>query len=402
MNIFIARQPIYDRNRQIFGYELLFRQNNENAFTKIDDDTATAEVIYDSFLIFGIDSITDDTRAFINCSKALLESDIINILPKDKVVLEILERGETTPATLEACKRLKSLGYMLALDDFIPTAETQPLLELADIVKIEFSSLNLTAQGIMLRHYKDKLRFLAEKIETVEDYEKALRIGYDYFQGYYFSKPAMLNSKDIGSLNVNLIRILEELGRPEPSYAVIAEIMTSDLGLSYKLLKLVNSAYIAPRYQIKSILQALSFLGMRELYQWMSLMLLKDIQDGENEALIRQSLVRAKLMAALGQKKDHKALNSDYFFTGIFSLIDVVLNRNIEDILADLPLSDKVKHALRGGRNELRLLLDYIISFENAEWNDMNSQEALGLESTDQFMTFYVDALAWAKHMSKI
>jgi EAL and modified HD-GYP domain-containing signal transduction protein len=191
---------------------------------------------------------------------------------------------------------------------------------------------------------------LAEKIETAADFEKAQRIGYDYFQGYYFSRPAMMNSRDIESLNVNLIRILEELGKAEPSYSTIADIITADLGLSYKLLKLVNSAYIAPRYQIKSILQALSFLGMRELYQWMSLMLLKDIQDGENAELVKQSLIRGKLMSALAEQKGDRALNSEYFFTGIFSMIDVILGRRMEDVLSGLPLSEKVKHALRAAK----------------------------------------------------
>lgn len=402
MNIFIARQPIYTSNKQVYGYELLFRQNSNNYFSAIDDDIATSEVIYNSFLVFGLDNITDDTRAFINCSKALLESDMLSMLPKEKVVLEILERGSTTPATLEACKRLKAQGYMLALDDFVLSAETRPLIEYADIIKVEYQSLSPAAQDIMLRHYNGKVQFLAEKIETQEDFETAQRIGYDFYQGYFFNKPSMLNSKDIGSLSVNIIRILQELGRPEPSYASIADIVTSDLGLSYKLLKLVNSAYIAPRYQIKSILQALSFLGLRELYQWMSLMMLKDIQDGENAELVKKSLVRGKLMAILAQKKDRKALDSDYFFTGIFSLIDSILNRSMEEVLTGLPLSDSVKYALGGGRNELRLLLDYIISFENAQWGDMDSREALGPDTADSFMAFYVDALAWAKQVSQI
>jgi EAL and modified HD-GYP domain-containing signal transduction protein len=135
MNLYIARQPIFDRNRKVFGYELLFRQGENNCFAGIDDDIATAEVIYNSFLVFGIDNITDNTRAFINCSKEMIKSDFLCMLPKDKVVLEILERGEATPATLEACTRLKGLGYALALDDFVPGSDTLPLLEIADIVK---------------------------------------------------------------------------------------------------------------------------------------------------------------------------------------------------------------------------------------------------------------------------
>lgn len=402
MNNFIARQPVFNRKRRIFGYELLFRQSSDNYFEGVDDDIATSDVIYNSFLVFGLDNITDDTRAFINCSKALIESDFINMLPKEKVILEILERGATTPATLDACKRLKTLGYKLALDDFIPNSETLPLLEYADIVKVEYPALGLAEQAACIRRYKNKVKFLAEKIETREDFITASKIGYDFYQGYFFSGPSMLNSKDIGSLNVNLLRIMEELNRPEPSYPAIADIIAADLGLNYKLLRLVNSAYIGPRHKITSILQALSYLGTRELCQWISLMLLRDLEDRENAELIKQSLIRGKLMSDIAKGSACGKLNCEYFFTGIFSMIDVILNRSIDEILAGLPLPEKVKHALRGGNNELRRLLDYIINFENAQWQELSRQTIPEACTADRFMSLYIDALKWAKQVTQI
>lgn len=402
MNIFIARQPIFDRRKQVYGYELLFRQNNDNFFAEVDDDRATTDVIYNSFLVFGIENLTDDTKAFINFPKEMLGSEFLKILPKENFVYEILERGEITPETLEACQELKARGYILALDDFVLSEETQPLMEIASIVKIEYPTFSLDEHRAILRQYKGRIKFLAEKIETHDDYISAHMLGYDYFQGFYFSRPSMLKSKDISSLNINLVRILEELNAAEPSYSKIADIITTDVALSYKLLKLVNSAYIAPRYEIKSILHALNFLGTRELYQWMTLMMLKDFQDSENAELIRKSLIRGKLMSSLAEVKGAKAQAPDYFFTGIFSLMDVILNKKIDEVLVGLPISDHIKQALCGQKNELRLLLDYIISFENAQWNAMDSLAVLGTDTANQFMPHYVNALKWARSVARL
>jgi c-di-GMP-related signal transduction protein len=398
MDIFIARQPIFDRKNKIFGYELLFRQTSNNYFIEMDDDAATSELIYNSFTVFGIDDLIDGTKAFINCSKSIIESDFLKLLPKDKIILEILEREKATQATMDACEKFKALGYKLALDDFVPAADNLPLLNYADILKIEFTSVSLDTQMSLIKKYKNKVKFLAEKLETREDYEKAFQLGYDLFQGYYFSKPSMLTSKDIRFINTNILGIIEELNTPEPSYYKITEIIEADLGLSYKLLKLVNSAYIAPRYKVKSIQQALTFLGTYEMYQWISLMMLKDMQDTENAELIKQSLIRGKLMSALGRESN----SSEYFFTGIFSLIDIILNRDINDILAGLPLSEKVKHALLGSKNELRLLLDYIINFEKAEWFKMDSQPEINSIGPERFMELYVDSVKWAQSVKSL
>jgi c-di-GMP-related signal transduction protein len=291
MDVYIARQPIFNRNNAVIGYELLFRQSSLNRFVEIDDDIATAELIYNSFLVFGIDNLTDGTVAFINFSKRLVESDFVKLLPKRRIVVEILEREKATQATFDACIKFREMGYTLAIDDFILDKNNQELLDLVDIVKVEFPSLNLEKQKSLIQKYKNKIKFLAEKIETREEHATAIELGYDLFQGYFFSKPSMMKSRDIGSINVNLIHI-EELNLPEPSYRKISDIVQMDLGLSYKLLRLANSAYIAPRYEIQSIQQALNYLSMREMYHWISLIMLKDIQSAENAETVQQSLIR--------------------------------------------------------------------------------------------------------------
>jgi len=400
MNVFIARQPIFDRRNRIYGYELLFRQNNNNYFVPMDDDIATAELIYNSFLVFGIDNLTDGTKAFINCSKGLINSDFLEVLPKDKIVVEILERDKASRATMDACQRFQSLGYKLALDDFILDEDNLPLAGLTNIIKVDFPDVSFEQQAALIKKYKNKVIFLAEKIETREDYRKAVELGYDLFQGYFFCKPAILKSKDIKTVHSSLIAIIDELHKPEPSYTKISDIIQTDLGLSYKLLRLANSVYIGARFKVSSIKQALNLLGTRELYQWISLMILKDLQDNENGELVKQSLIRGKLMNMLAVEFHRPDRDSDYFFIGIFSLIDVILSKSFEEILVGLPLSDRVKNTLLGEKNDIRELLDCIASVEKAEWDKLNQYNAMRMIGPEKFMTQYVEAIKWANSLN--
>lgn len=399
MDIYIARQPVFDRKMQIYGYELLYRKSHINSFEEADDDRATAEVLCNAFLVIGIDDLTSGSMAFINFSKELIESDIPLLLPKDKVVFEVLERSKATQATIDACARIRSLGYQVALDDFALDDDNIPLLGSVDILKIEYHGLSLDKQAMLLKRYKGKIRFLAEKIETREDYQKAYELGYDYFQGYFFSKPYMITSKEIKTLNITLFNIINELRSPDPSFDKLAEMISHDLGLSYKLLKLANSVYVGSRSKIRTVNRALTTLGTRELYQWASLMLIKDVQTLENAELIKLSLIRGKLMSLLADERKENGNTSDYFYTGIFSSIDILLNRPMEDILAGLPLSDAVEEALLGKDGDVRQMLDLIISFERADFRNMDALWEKYKISSERFMFLYVSALKWVNKM---
>ncbi|MEA4986931.1 MAG: HDOD domain-containing protein [Anaerovorax sp.] len=398
MEVYIARQPIFDRNMDIYGYELLYRKNSNNMYTGIDDDQATAELICNSFLVFGINDLTDGTKAFINFSKGLINSSVPLLLPPNNVVVEILEREDTTQEIIDACKRMRSMGYMLALDDFILEDKFMSLMDTIDIVKVEFPSVNYNIQRNLIQKYKSKVKFLAEKIETREEYQKAFDLGYDLFQGYFFSKPFIMKTREIASLNSNLFSIIEELNKPEPSYKKIAEIIQNDLGLTYKILKLANSAYYGTKNKITSIHQALSYLGMNKIYQWVSLMMLKDFQSVENLELIKLSLIRGKLMDSLAIELGMDTSNSEYFFVGMFSFIDILLNKNMEEIIKWLPFTDNVKMALLGVENDQRKLLNCIINYESATL-DTNQSSLFNKISSKRYMELYVDALKWASSL---
>jgi c-di-GMP-related signal transduction protein len=397
---FIARQPIFDRNMGIYGYELLYRQNSNNFFVQIDDDQATAELIYNLFFVFGLYDLTDGTKAFINFSKELLDSDIPSLLPKQSIIVEILERNHATLSTIEACRRIKAAGYSLALDDFVFDDDNKALLEYADIVKIDFPSLDPSVQSELINKYKKKIKFLAEKVETREEYSLAMDMGYELFQGYFFCKPSMVSSKDISSLNINVFNIINELNIPDPNFYRIASIIQGDLGLSLKLLRLTNSVFYGTHGHITSILQALSFMGINELHQWISIMLLKNYASIDNSELIKMSLIRAKFMELLSLELYPKKDANNYFFTGLFSFIDVLLNQSMDKVLLGLPLSESVKRALLGEDNPQRRLLNCVIAYETDELEKSEEQEIIEAIGHNKFMSLYIDSIKWVKSLN--
>lgn len=398
MDIYVGRQPIFDRNMNVFAYELLYRRSMNNFFEGTDDNKATAELINNYFLSMHSAELTSGTKAFINFSQDMLIMEIPLLLPVDTTVVEVLERVEINEDIIEACKKLRDSGYLIALDDFVFNESYLPLMEIAHIIKIEFSSVDYEVQRKLIKKYKSKIRFLAEKVETREEYLLALDMGYDYFQGYFFSKPVIVKGKEIGSLNNSLIRIMNELNEDDPDYKKISQIIETDMGLSYKLLKLANSAFFGTRNQILTIKQALVQLGLIEIKKWVYLMMLKDIQIIENKELIRNCFIRAKFMELLALKAGKTDRQSEYFMTGMFSSIDILLNKDMNEIVNDLCLADDVKEALLGGDNEIKRLLDIVIDYELLKFSALDN-------NIDYFMTkenlsfIYIDALKWVMRL---
>ncbi len=400
MEVFIARQPIFGRRLNLYGYELLYRQNKQNFFPGINDDQATAELLINSVLVMGLKDITDGTLAFINFSKDLLNSNVPFLLPRKDVVIEVLERDAVTPDTVEACKKLHDMGYTIALDDFIYSEDLVPLIELADIIKVEYPAVSISAQRALIRTHGSNKKFLAEKIETREDFKMASKLGYHFFQGYFFSKPVVFNAKEISALNSNIFSILEELYQAEPSYQAISKIIEGDLGLSLKLLNLANSVYYGALNQIKTIRHALAYIGMEELYQWLSLMMLKDMQNVENAEMIKLSMIRGKVMELSAKALGLHDEKVSYFFTGTFSFLDVLLNKPMEQVVTGLPLLDQVKQALVGEDNDYRRLLNCVIACESGECDKVADQYPLSKIGINTYTNLYLEALKWTRRLN--
>jgi c-di-GMP-related signal transduction protein len=395
MDVYVARQPIFDRKLNVFGYELLYRKSMNNFYEGTDDNQATAELINHAFFSFRFRELTDNTKAFINFSEELLLKEIPLLLPKDLLVVEILERVNNSEQILNTCRKLKEEGFLLALDDFVFHESYDALIQEVGIIKVEYPVIDKQEQKMLIRKYGKKVKFLAEKVETREDFQEALEMGYEYFQGYFFSKPVMMKERDIASINGNLIRIIHELQNEEPNYQKITEIIEIDVGLSYKLLRMANSIFFGSMNPIHSIKTALVRLGITEIRKWIYLMMLKDIQRIENKELIKLSLIRAKMLEIMAQRSGLKNQHLEYFMTGLFSSIDVLLGKPLMEILPDMALTEQITNALLHRENAMGKALNYILHFEQGDWAYLETYEKNISLAKESFMEIYVEALSW-------
>jgi len=400
---FIARQPIFDTKGRVYAYELLFRSGLHNYFDCDDADHAAASVIANSNLLFNLDEMTGGTKAFINCTHTVLVKDLMTTLPRQQAVVEVLEDVEPDDKIIEACRRLKSLGYTLALDDFVYHENFEPLLELADIIKVDFLLSDVDEQERLAKTMIPRgIKMLAEKVETHEVYEHAKQMGYQLFQGYFFAKPVIISRKDIPTNKVQFLRILKDIHAQEVDFKKLALTIQSEVSLSYKLLKLINSAAFALRHKVTSILQALSLLGLREIRSWVSLLSIASMADDKPAELVVSSLIRARLCEQLAQPCKMGDRQSDMFLMGLFSLLDTIMSRPIDEILEEITVEDDIVAALTGEPGMLRSILDLVIAMEKGEWEEV-SRLAAELQIEEQPLSAaYLDAVAWAQDIYNI
>ncbi|MDR1204720.1 MAG: HDOD domain-containing protein [Peptococcaceae bacterium] len=405
MDIFIARQPIFDTRQNVYGYELLYRQGtHSNAFNSaVDADEASSKVMVDSFLDIGINKITDGKKAFVNFTKNLIMNESATLFSKDTLVVEVLETIQPTPEIVEKCKKLKDQGYLIALDDFVFSKEFIPLIGIADIIKIDFL---ITPEAELEKYFKiigkTRIKFLAEKVETREVYNLALSMGFAYFQGYFFSKPVILSEKSISPMKMNYIRILKLLNSPELDFNALGAIISQDLALSYKLLKLVNSAAFGTRNRIGQVNLALSYLGEREIRKWISLIVMMGISAENPQEVLLLSLVRAKFSELLAPPFQMGIQKEALFIMGLFSLMDTLVNQPIDVILKDIPLEDSIEKALVEDRGPFAPVLNFVRAYEQGDWESVRSLSQTHHLSDELIQASYLDSLEWAKELNML
>ncbi len=400
---FIARQPIFDTKGKVYAYELLFRSGLHNYFDCDDQDHAAASVIANSNLLFDLSEMTGSTKAFVNCTRRVLLEDLITTLPRQQAVVEVLEDVEPDEELITACRRLKNMGYTLALDDFIYHQNYEPLLELADIIKVDFLLSDVEEQERLARMMIPRgIKMLAEKVETHEVYEQARKMGYQYFQGYFFAKPVIISRKDIPTNKVQFLRILKEVNAQEVDFKKLAQTIQSEVSLSYKLLKLINSAAFALRNKVTSILQALSLLGLREIRSWVSLLSISSMADDKPAELVVSSLIRARLCEQLAVPVKMGDRKSDMFLMGLFSLLDVIMSRPIEEILAEITVEDDILEALTGAPGPLLHVLTLTIALEKGEWQEVSRLASELQIEESSLAALYLDAVKWAQDIYKL
>lgn len=408
MEVFVARQPIFNSKEEVFAYELLYRNNQVNAFPDIDEDQATAEVIINSFLNIGIDQLSEGKPCFINFTEKLLKLRVPAYFRPREIVVEILETVKPSAELVRICKDLKELGYQIALDDYVIN-ETNPfarqLLKYADIIKVDFlNTPKEMREKIELLVSQLRIKTVAEKVETREEYEEAKSKGYDYFQGYFFEKPVIMSTHDVPAYFQSYYEMIQNLSKEEPSLDRIAELIERDISLSYKLLRLINSPAYRPKQKINSIRQAIVLLGLIELEKWIYVLAVREniVHHSQMaEETIRLSMRRAKMCEEIGRLQIGKSVSSSYFMTGMFSLMDSLLNIPMKQILDELPLQDDICEALRGENNHLKVILDLAVAVEKAQWSRISEMcEKLNVDEKTIFK-IYSEALAWSSQLLK-
>lgn len=397
MEIYVARQPIFNKNKKLYGYELLFRDGLSNAFPDIDDDTATTKLLSNSFFSIGMNQLTSDKTAFINFPQSLLLKKVPMMFPSEKMIVEILEDVDPTEQVISACNEIAGAGYSLALDDFVFKKEMQPLIDLANIIKIDFMLTPIDEIQKIVRHFEGKnIKLLAEKIETYEEFENALSMGFLYFQGYFFSKPEIFSGKEIAPAKITLLQIVGEANKKECSFEKLEKLINRDVSISYKLLRYINSGFFKRACEISSIKHAIVLLGEMEVKRFISMVATAELASDKPDELVRASIIRARMCELLGLHSHNGADISELFLMGLFSLIDAMLDNNMEDIMQSLPLSKNIKQALLEERGNLGDYLKLVSSYESANWEIFSSIISNINVNEKKLPEFYQEAVSWA------
>jgi len=399
--VFVARQPILNSNLDLFAYELLFRSNIENYFDLADGDQATVDVINNSFFLIGFNRLTGGTRACINFTENLLVEQIASSFPRDQIIVEILENVQPSDQVLSACHQLRKAGYTVALDDFVMEDLDNPLIDCVDIIKVDFENTVAAERREIPQLLKKDVTFLAEKVETMEDFRQADKWGYSLFQGYFFSKPVIKKGYAIPSSKRNYLRILQKVNQDDLDFKELEQIIKQEPSLAYKLLRWINSAYIGLRVQVKSIRQALILLGANEIKKWTSLLAMEKLGDDCPKELICHSVIRGMMCESIAPYLGLKERKSELFLAGMFTVLDALVAVPMEEILEDLPLSSDVASALLGESNPIRQTIDIVLAYEAGDWN-LFSERALTAGIDESLIPeFLNDAVEWANFISK-
>jgi len=391
-DIFIGRQAIFDRNYNVTSYELLFRQG---ANTNLRNDVhKTAKVLASALIDLGLDKLTGGKKVQINASPTFILSDLSELFPPAKIGIEICDPVIINPDIIDACKLLKEKGYELTLDDMTYTPDLEPLIELVDIIKIDISkAVDLTSKVRNLQ--QRNVQLLASKVETYADYEKAQSLGFNYFQGFFFCKPEIVQGKTMPESKINILRALQQVLTANV-VADINDVIKQDVSLSYRLLKYINSAAFGMQREIESIEQALVLLGLNNTRRWLSLLSLASLGEAKPLELMRTSLYRGYLLESIA-KGLHEEETGDDFLLGMFSVLDALLDQPMQKAIQDMALPKPVRDALLRDDAEMSYKLDVVRALENAAWDDVArwGEQYRALKVTD-LMALHTEALAWS------
>ncbi len=398
----LGRQPILDLTGNTVAYELLFRSGASGAAQVIDDRIATSTVISHAFNELGLASVLGQCRGFINFDAALLMSDVVELLPPERTMIELLETVEITAEVVERCRDLRSRGFSFALDDVVQLDEAHaPILPLVDVIKVDVKE---TAAGLLpalvarVRAQPRRVKLLAEKVDSREQAEYCRQLGFELFQGYFFARPVVLQGRRADPSRTVLLHLLQQ-SVSDAGNAEIEATFKQAPELSYKLMRLVNSVGIGSRYEIRSLSHALVILGRRQLQRWLQVLLFAHHGAGDFPSpLLQMAAARGKLLELLcEQRRESQEVCDQAFMTGILSLLDTLLETPMAEAIADIALPVVVRKALLEKHGPLGQMLRLVEALERAE----NEQVASLLDehelcSTAVLPQLQIAALSWS------
>ncbi|MCG7584176.1 EAL and HDOD domain-containing protein [Photobacterium sp. OFAV2-7] len=397
MYSYVARQPIFNRQQRTVGYELLFRDGESNAFPVIEANKATCRLLVENYMAVGDNPATAGQRTFINFPYESLIRLLPMLLPKRKVIIEVLESCAPDEELFVAIKYLYRQGYVIALDDFEMAPQWQRFLPYVHIIKLDLMKIGIEQACEFVNQHRDrKLKFLAEKVETHQDYAAAYEAGFQFFQGYYFSKPEMLKNRQVEPEKLTTVRLLQEICREPVDFGRVERIIISDVSLSYLLLRYVNAATHRTIEPISSFKQALVYLGEDKIKIFVSAVATAHAAIDKPKELYSLSLQRARMCEMLAASSRLAVEKDKAFLTGLFSLLDALLDNSLEQLLTLLPLEPDVREALLNHQGALGRILALLDAYEQADWEKISVHcQALGI-GEELVAKSYQHALQWS------
>jgi len=400
--VFVARQPIFDRHRKVWAYELLFR--SDAAATHYDGaepSSATRQVISHGMLSIGWDKMLRGKPGCINFGRDMLLQDLYSSLPPGQTILELTEDIEADQEVLEAVRGVRDQGYRIALDDFRPGPRMDALVEFADLAKVEMETPREKQEIILRDLHARGIRVVSEKVETDADFRWALRAGYDYFQGNFFACPVVMQGTEIPAIKMHCLRLIQEAHRAELDFTRLTALISQDVSLSYKLLRYANSARFGRQGMIHSIRRALVVLGEYGIRKWIAVAALPAIANDKPGELVTQSLVRGRFCELLGQASG-QGVEDQAFLVGLFSMLDVLLDRPLDDTLEELGLAPALDSVLRGQAPEdsvLNRIYSLVRRYEVADWDEVERLAGHLGTPAEVVGAAYREALPWADEL---
>jgi EAL and modified HD-GYP domain-containing signal transduction protein len=383
-----------DRRSRVHGYELLFRAGPEAAF-RGDGDLATRTML-DNTVMFGLERLTGGLPAFVNCTREALTEELVNVLPPSMTVLEILETLEPTPDLIAACRRLKCAGFRLALDDFIWEPRFEPLVEIADYIKVDVTLSGADERRRLMRMLDGAaVALLAEKVETQDEYKQARDEGFTLFQGYYFCRPVLMENRKVPSNRLSHVEILQLLRSDSIELKKLTRLLKREASLTYRLLRLVNSPMCAVRQEVSSIQSALLAVGEETFRRVAILAITSELSGNRPAEILRMAFVRGRFCEMAAGMCGLDA--TEQYMVGLLSLLPAMLRVPMSELTPALPLRGEIRRALEGAATPERSLLGWLECHERGDWAACDGLvQSYGLDQ-NALMECYAEAMVWAE-----